>query len=981
MTVDRAAINESQSPRDGGEVSGGDVSGGDVSGGEVSGGEVSGGDVSGGDVSGGEVSGGDVSGGDVSGGDVSGGDVSGGDVSATGARGSQSADAIEPGSVDKQSAGANSAADPGDAIEELVAEATDEFLERARRGEHPDIDEYVRRFPQIASVLRSLLPALRSTHRGSSAAGQLGTRGSHSASGQSSFDGHGHSFAGRSAAAGHGSGGAGDHAGGGRLGQLGEFRLVRELGRGGMAIVYEAEQISLGRRVALKVLPLAAALDPRQLQRFRLEAQAAAHLHHSHIVPIYSVGCERGVYYYAMQYIEGRSLADVIAELESHQPGRDYRPAGVPQYTTVDGNPSQSGAPQARPPQNCAIYGGVSPAADTAVRGHATAATLQSIQSPAYFRSIAGMGVQAAEALDYAHGMGVIHRDIKPANLLLDGEGRIYIADFGLAQLQGDSRLTRTGDLVGTLRYMSPEQTTARRGVVDHRADLYSLGATLYELLTLSPAFDAPDRPALLRQIADEEPAAPRQRNRAIPVDLETIVLKAMAKEPHRRYSTAKELAEDLSRFLEHRPIAARRPTVAERASKWVRRHRAIVTTAAVLLLLSGVVVAREQWKTQKAYDKLLLANLELGKAYDAAEKQRVLAEQERARAVQGFRQARQIVDFITEVSEEDDRVELQGLRRMLLAAALDYYQKFIDQGGDDPSLQSQLANSHLHVASILEEIGSKNEALAALEKARQIQEKLARSQPSASMWQAGLTAIYRQLDSLRGRRELELLAQPSVQEDLGLSANQVGRAAQLLKERQEAWRQLDPRGFDDDSQALSAEQWDTTFDKLTAQEKALAELLSAGQNKRLREIVLQWRGVQAFSEPEVVAELGLTPEQIDRIRDRRRSLRGFFGEPGPPGTKDRQELDNPRKIPDQILDVLTGEQKTRWNELTGEPFKGELPRARWHRGSFSFGGPFGGSFGGRGPDGRDVRGLRAPWAASGGQREPTSEPQSEPAK
>ncbi len=191
------------------------------------------------------------------------------------------------------------------------------------------------------------------------------------------------------------------------------------------------------------------------------------------------------------------------------------------------------------------------------------------------------MGVQAAEALDYAHGMGVIHRDIKPANLLLDGEGQIYIADFGLAQLQGDSRLTRTGDLVGTLRYMSPEQTTARRGVVDHRADLYSLGATLYELLTLSPAFDAPDRPALLRQIADEEPPAPRQRNRAIPVDLETIVLKAMAKEPHRRYATAKELADDLGRFLEHRPITARRPTVAERASKWVRRHRAIVTTAA----------------------------------------------------------------------------------------------------------------------------------------------------------------------------------------------------------------------------------------------------------------------------------------------------------------------------------------------------------------------------------------------------------------
>jgi serine/threonine protein kinase len=879
---------------------------------------------------------------------------------------------------------ADGARDAGVAIEELVAEATDEFLDRARRGEHPEIDEYVRRFPQIAAVLRSLLPALRSAHRGSSAAGQNGARGPRSAGADQLPTGHssvGQSFAGRSASGSPDPGGAAEPAGGGKLGQLGEFRLIRELGRGGMAIVYEAEQISLGRRVALKVLPLAAALDPRQLQRFRLEAQAAAHLHHSHIVPIYSVGCERGVYYYAMQYIEGRSLADVIAELESQQPGRDSRPAGVPQYTTVDGNAQHSQAPQgqgqhgqaqrghaqqndAQP--NYALYGGASPAADTAVRGHATAATLQSIQSPAYFRTIAGMGVQAAEALDYAHGMGVIHRDIKPANLLLDGEGRIYIADFGLAQLQGDSRLTRTGDLVGTLRYMSPEQTTARRGVVDHRADLYSLGATLYELLTLSPAFDAPDRPALLRQIADEEPPAPRQRNRAIPVDLETIVLKAMAKEPHRRYATAKELAEDLSRFLEHRPIAARRPTVAERASKWVRRHRAIVTTAAVLLLLSGVVVAREQWKTRAAYE--------------AEATQRVRAERERDRAEEGVRRARQIVDFFTEVSEEElaDRVELQGLRRMLLAAALDYYEDFIEQAGDDPSLQSQLASSHLRVASILDEIGSKNEALAALEKAKQIQEKLARSQPSAALWQAGLTSIYRRLDTMRGRRELDLLAQQSVQNDLGLSAIQLERASQLLRERQEAWRQLHPRGFGEDSQNLTGEQRDATFEQLATLERALADLLSAEQRQRLRQIVLQGRGLQAFSDPEVAAELQLTQEQMDRIQalnGQRRRAQWSPDDPGPPGARNRQEMGS--LFRDQMLDVLSDEQKSRWSGLTGAPFKGELHHGRRHEG----GGPFGGPFGGHGPEPRRSRGPQAAAAASAEPREPAAEvPQSESA-
>ncbi|HEY1784386.1 MAG TPA: protein kinase [Pirellulales bacterium] len=805
-------------------------------------------------------------------------------------------------------------------IEELVAEATDEFLQRVRLGEPPDIDEYVSRFPQIAAVLRSLLPALRSAHRGSSAAAQNGIRGWHSAAaGQPPA---GHSSASRSGAGAQAPGWAGEQTGGGKLGQLGEFRLIRELGRGGMAIVYEAEQISLGRRVALKVLPLAAALDPRQLQRFRLEAQAAAHLHHSHIVPIYSVGCERGVYYYAMQYIEGRSLADVIAELESQQPGRASRPGGVPQYTTVDGNTPRGQAQnnhtqQSDAQHNFALYGCASPAADTAVRGHATAVTLQSIQTPAYFRTIAGMGVQAADALDYAHGMGVIHRDIKPANLLLDGEGRIYIADFGLAQLQGDSRLTRTGDLVGTLRYMSPEQTTARRGVVDHRADLYSLGATLYELLTLSPAFDAADRPALLRQIADEEPPAPRQRNRAIPVDLETIVLKAMAKEPHRRYATAKELAEDLSRFLEHRPIAARRPTVAERASKWVRRHRAIVTTAGVLLLVSGVVVAG----VTRA-------------AYKAEATQRVRAERERDRAEEGVRRARQIVDFFTEVSEEElaDRVELQGLRRMLLAAALDYYEDFIEQAGDDPSLQSQLASSHLRVASILDEIGSKNEALAALEKAKQIQEKLARSQPSAAIWQAGLTSIYRRLDAMRGRRELDLLAQQSVQNELGLSATQRERALQLLRERQEAWRQLHPRGFGDDSQKLTNQQRDTVIEQIGTLERALADSLTAEQRQRLRQIVLQGRGLQAFSDPDIAAELQLSQEQMDRIQalnGERRRAQWSPEDAGPPWARNRQEVGS--MFRDQMLDVLNDEQKSRWNQLTGLPFKGELARGHRH--------------------------------------------------
>ncbi len=158
----------------------------------------------------------------------------------------------------------------------------------------------------------------------------------------------------------------------------------------------------------------------------------------------------------------------------------------------------------------------------------------------------AALGIQAAEALDHAHKLGIVHRDIKPANLLLDVQGNLWITDFGLARLQDDAGLTITGDLLGTLRYMSPEQALAKRGYLDHRTDIYSLGATLYELLTLRPAIDGQDRQEVLRKIAQDEPTPPRRLNPAIPRELETILLKAMSKEPGSRYATAQELADDL---------------------------------------------------------------------------------------------------------------------------------------------------------------------------------------------------------------------------------------------------------------------------------------------------------------------------------------------------------------------------------------------------------------------------------------------------
>jgi tetratricopeptide (TPR) repeat protein/tRNA A-37 threonylcarbamoyl transferase component Bud32 len=326
--------------------------------------------------------------------------------------------------------------------------------------------------------------------------------------------------------------------------------------------------------VALKVLPFAGALDPRQLVRFGHEAQAAALLHHPHVVPVYFVGCERGVHFFAMQFIDGTTLAEVIRARAGT--------AGTPAATTV------------------------------AVAGLSTAGPGKGRD---FYRSAARLIAQAAEALEYAHSMGVVHRDVKPGNLLVDAAGHLWVTDFGLARFDTGTQLTATGDLLGTLRYMSPEQALAKHGLVDHRTDVYALGATLYELLTGTPAVDGADRQEVLRRIAFEEPAVPRRLDRTIPADLETVCLKALAKAPADRYATARELADDLRRSLTHEPIRARRPSLIQHARKVVRRHPGVTTTVAaavvtgLLLGMAGLAVSnrmvrQEQVRTQAALDQ-----------------------------------------------------------------------------------------------------------------------------------------------------------------------------------------------------------------------------------------------------------------------------------------------------------------------------------------------------------------------------------------
>src|SRR5262245_50214842 len=240
-------------------------------------------------------------------------------------------------------------------------------------------------------------------------------------------------------------------------------------------------------------------------------------------------------------------------------------------------------------PYRQGVGGEARPAAETVA---AASSTVEQETGRRYHREVARLGVEAAEALEHAHALGVVHRDVKPGNLMLDGRGKLWVTDFGLARLADEPGVTVSGDLLGTLRYMSPEQALARHGLVDHRTDVYSLGVTLYEMLTLRPAVGGKDRQEVLRNIAFEEPLAPRRLEPAAPVDLETVVLKALAKNPRERYATAKELADDLRRFLEDRPVQARRPSLAQRLARVARRHRAVAVTAAAGLVVALAMLA-----------------------------------------------------------------------------------------------------------------------------------------------------------------------------------------------------------------------------------------------------------------------------------------------------------------------------------------------------------------------------------------------------
>ncbi len=532
-----------------------------------------------------------------------------------------------------------------------LMQAVEEYLGELEAGRVPNRQEILRRYPDLSGPLTQCLDGLELVHKAALPKKTIAPP----AAPPSSIDTL-------------------------QADPLGDFQILREVGRGGMGIVYEALQLSLGRRVALKVLPFAATFDDRHLQRFHNEVHAAAQLHHSNIIPVYAVGCERGVHFYAMQLIEGQSLAAMIQQIK----GPDTISHG-PKGTATKGGGTATGsflATEGFAPQI------PSAAEETVSRLSLALTTQRSSHDVKYFRAVTKFMIQAAEALEYAHQMGIVHRDIKPANLLVDVHHRLWITDFGLAQFHTNAELTVTGDILGTLRYMSPEQASGQRGMLDHRTDIYSLGATMYEMVTTEPIFPGRNRQELLHQIINNEARLPRQLDKNIPVELETIILKAVSKNPPDRYHTAQEFAEDLQRYLEDKPVLAKRPSMVERARKWSRRHPSVVVAGLLVMVVCLVGLGVSNWRIAQEQGKTALA---------------LQNEQERAK------DARHAVDMLVDISDLDlaDTPNLRQIRKRLLQVAVNYYRDFLQSQGNDPNALTELAVGKARAGKLLDELAA----------------------------------------------------------------------------------------------------------------------------------------------------------------------------------------------------------------------------------------------------------------------------------
>ncbi len=464
--------------------------------------------------------------------------------------------------------------------------------------------------------------------------------------------------------------------------RLGDFRLVERLGAGGMGVVYLAEQVSLRRPVALKLIRPEQLYFANARERFQREIDAIARLQHPSIVPIHASGTEGGIPYYAMEHVRGASLADVIAAFA----GRD---------------PAQLTGADLRDLVVAAAPSGADPAGELFVGAWSAVATR--------------IARALALAVRHAHERGVLHRDIKPSNVMIAADGRVVLLDFGLASLGDSSALTRTGSQIGSLPYMAPEQLRARVDEVGARTDVYAIGVTLYEMLALQPPYlDPGDTEVLRARILAGRPRALKDAHRGISPDLALVCATAMQPDPADRYPSAAALAADLENVLALRPIAARAPGVAARLAGWARRNpaRATASALAAALALGGPLVFGLQ---QRAANRRVAAvNTDLAAALRESEAQRARADSERAAADRNLKKAIEAVDtMLTRVGQDKlrDVPQMVSVRRELLEDAQRFYTEFLAERAGDVELRRDVELAGIRVSALHTTLGDLDDA------------------------------------------------------------------------------------------------------------------------------------------------------------------------------------------------------------------------------------------------------------------------------
>jgi serine/threonine protein kinase len=621
--------------------------------------------------------------------------------------------------------------EPTEQIDQLVAR----FAECVRKGSPPSIEEFIQQNPHHSMVLKKLLPSVLLVEQIAKQATNSTVSGEYESDLQS-------------------------------ISQLpktfGDFEILREIGRGGMGIVYVAFQKSLKRKIALKTLTQQ---QPSQKSRarFKREAESAASLHHTNIIPVFGIGEEEGILFYAMQLIDGVPLSSVIDSLRLRYFGESRENAHTAATDAVVGfsaeqavNQLLDGTPTKFKPEALAVTDSIAThdsklastvplptqvSAPTAYTDDATIEQTDPIQGETtsklregevslghnYYKNIAKLIASVANALQYAHHQGILHRDMKPGNLLLDRDNTIWISDFGLARPIDFSGVTQTGEIVGTLRFMAPEQF---KGASDCRTDIYSLGLTLYELLTLRPAVEFKDGRLIYRNTG-EGALHPEFGKSSVPNDLQTICLKACSRDPMQRYQHAGELEEDLRRFLDDRPILARRSTTYERLVRWSRRNPALaglLSLTALLLVSVAAILAISNQQKQKSLveiEKLFrTAEQSVEQTKDALE----TARQEKERAEKNLALALEAFDNIVsniasrgttasamvEIGQEEEMLEfsdaaLSSADIQLMETLLVFFDRFAEQNGADLKLQSAIASRR--VGDIQSQLGRTEDA------------------------------------------------------------------------------------------------------------------------------------------------------------------------------------------------------------------------------------------------------------------------------